>query len=262
MALLDGRKALVTGSSRGIGADIARGLAAYGAAVAVAARSDEASPDPRLPGTIRTVADEIRSAGGTAVPIPLDVRDPDSINRAVERTAAELGGFDLLINNAAVLVPGTLETVKDRHVDLIWQLDLRGPILLAKAAVPYMKEAGGGDIINISSGAADFPGPGPYDAPRSGGQFYGMVKAGLERFTQGIAMELQEHRIACNILTLRYLIKTPGHWYALTTPDAPQTEFEEAIWMAKAAAWIASQPPTFTGNIVDDQEMRDTLAAF
>lgn len=260
MALLDGRKALVTGSSRGIGADIARGLAAHGAAVAVAARSDEASPDPRLPGTIRTVADEIRAAGGTAVPIPLDVRDPDSINRAVERTAAELGGFDLLINNAAVLVPGTLETVKDRHVDLIWQLDLRGPILLAKAALPYMKEAGG-DIINISSGAADFPGPGPYDEPRSGGQFYGMVKAGLERFTQGIAMELQEHRIACNILTLRYLIKTPGHWYALTTPDAPQTEFEEAVWMAKAAAWIASQPPSFTGNIVDDQEMRDTLAA-
>jgi len=64
MGLLDGRKALVTGSSRGIGADIARGLAAHGAAVAVAARSDEASPDPRLPGTIRTVAEEIREAGG------------------------------------------------------------------------------------------------------------------------------------------------------------------------------------------------------
>lgn len=261
MALLNGRKALVTGSSRGIGADIARGLAAHGAAVAVAARSDEASPDPRLPGTIRTVAEEIRAGGGTAVPIPLDVRDPDSINRAVERTASELGGFDLLINNAAVLVPGTLESVKDRHIDLIWQLDLRGPILLAKAAVPYMKEAGRGDIINISSGAADFPGPGPYDDPRSGGQFYGMVKAGLERFTQGMAMELQEYKIACNVLTLRYLIKTPGHWYALTTPDDPQTEFEEATWMAKASAWIASQPPTYTGNIVDDQTMRDTLSA-
>ena len=260
MALLNGRKALVTGSSRGIGADIARGLAAHGAAVAVAARSDEASPDPRLPGTIRTVAEEIRAAGGTAVPIPLDVRDPDSISSAVERTASELGGFDLLINNAAVLVPGTLESVKDRHIDLIWQLDLRGPILLAKAAVPYMKEAGGGDIINISSGAADFPGPGPYDDPRSGGQFYGMVKAGLERFTQGMAMELQQYKIACNILTLRYLIKTPGHWYALTSPDNPQTEFEEATWMAKASAWIASQPPAYTGNIVDDQTMRDTLA--
>ena len=261
MALLDGRKALVTGSSRGIGADIARGLAAHGAAVAVAARSDEASPDPRLPGTIRTVAEEIRAAGGTAVPIPLDVRDPDSISRAVERTAAELGGFDLLVNNAAVLVPGTLESVQDRHIDLIWQLDLRGPILLAKAAVPYMKDAGGGDIINISSGAADFPGPGPYDEPRSGGQFYGMVKAGLERFTQGMAMELQQYKIACNVLTLRYLIKTPGHWYALTTPDNPQTEFEEAEWMAKASAWIAAQPPAYTGHIVDDQTIRDTLSA-
>ena len=261
MGLLDGRRALVTGSSRGIGADIARGLAAHGAAVAVAARSDEASPDPRLPGTIRTVAAEIRDAGGTAVPIALDVRDPDAIARATERTAAELGGLDILINNAAVLVPGTLESVKDRHIDLIWQLDLRGPILLAKAALPYMKEAGRGDIINISSGAADMPGPGPYDDPRSGGQFYGMVKAGLERFTQGMAMELQADNIACNVLTLRYLIKTPGHWYALTTPDKPQTEFEAADWMARASVWIASRPASYTGHIVDDQEMREELAA-
>ena len=159
MGLLDGRKALVTGSSRGIGADIARGLAAHGAAVAVAARSDEASPDPRLPGTIRTVAEEIRQAGGHAVPVRLDVRDPESIVRAIDVTASELGGLDILINNAAVLVPGTLETVQDRHIDLIWQLDLRGPVLLAKYAVEHMKESGG-DIINISSGAADFPGPG------------------------------------------------------------------------------------------------------
>ena len=177
MGLLDGRKALVTGSSRGIGADIARGLAAHGAAVAVAARSDEASPDPRLPGTIRTVAEEIRQAGGHAVPVQLDVRDPESIVRAIDTTASELGGLDILINNAAVLVPGTLESVQDRHIDLIWQLDLRGPVLLAKYAVEHMKESGG-DIINISSGAADFPGPGPYDEVRAGGQFYGMVKAG------------------------------------------------------------------------------------
>ena len=259
MALLDGRKALVTGASRGIGADIARGLAAHGAAVAVAARSDEASPDPRLPGTIRTVAAEINDAGGKAIPVPLDVRSPESIAQAVDQTAAELGGLDILVNNAAVLVPGTLESVQDRHIDLIWQLDLRGPVLLCKAALPHLK-ASGGDIINISSGAADAPGPGPYDEPREGGQFYGMVKAGLERITQGMAMELQQHDIACNVLTLRYLIKTPGHWYALTTPDNPQTEFEEAEWMARASVWIAAQPPTYTGNVVDDRDMREELA--
>ena len=156
MALLDGRKALVTGASRGIGADIARGLTAHGAAVSVAARCDEASPDPRLPGTIRTVAAEIRSAGGTTVPVPLDVRSPESITRAVERTVAELGGLDILVNNAAVLVPGTLESVQDRHIDLIWQLDLRGPVLLCAAAVAHMKESGG-DIINIPPSIADAP---------------------------------------------------------------------------------------------------------
>lgn len=259
MALLDGRKALVTGASRGIGADIARGLAAHGAAVAVAARSDEASPDPRLPGTIQTVAEEIRRAGGSAAAIPLDVRDPESIERAVERTVSELGGIDILVNNAAVLVPGSLESVQNRHIDLIWQLDLRGPVLLCKAALPHMKQSGG-DIINISSGAADPPGPGPYDDPREGGQFYGMVKAGLERITQGMAMELQQYQIACNVLTLRYLIKTPGHWYALTTPDNPQTDFEEAVWMARASTWIASQPASYTGRIVDDRDLRNEIA--
>ena len=62
------------------------------------------------------------------------------------------------------------------------------------------------------------------------------------------------------MLTLRYLIKTPGHWYALTSPDNPQTEFESADWMARASVWIASQPSTYTGNIVDDREMREILA--
>ncbi len=257
--VLNGRRALVTGASRGIGADIARRLAQHGAAVAVAARSDEAAPDPRLPGTIRSVAEEIRKAGGSAVPVRMDVRNPDSIRAGVEQAARELGGLDLVVNNAGVLVPGTLESVQERHINLIWEIDLRGPILVSKIALPHLKRAGRGDIINISSVAAEFPGPGPYAEPSVGGAFYGTMKAGLERFTQGIAQELQPDRIACNVLSLRYLIRTPGHYLAQTTADKPKTEFDSAEWMGRACVWIASQGSDFTGHIVYDDDIRDRL---
>jgi len=151
MGLLDGRKALVTGSSRGIGADIARGLAAHGAAVAVAARSDEASPDPRLPGTIRTVAEEIREAGGHAVPVRLDVRDPDSIVRAIDTTASELGGLDILVNAADLPVAAPLDeqTTDDWHA--ILDANLLAPTMTARAAARVMKANGYGRIVNLVS---------------------------------------------------------------------------------------------------------------
>lgn len=260
MGALDGKVAIVTGSSRGIGADIARYLAKHGAAVALAARSVEQAPDPRLPGTINSVAEEIRAAGGTALPVPTDMRQPEQIYASVERTVSELGRLDIIVNNAAILVPGDIETVQDRHLDLMWQIDLRGPVLLCKAAVPELKKAGGGHIINISSGVAISPGPGPYENPSTGGLFYGMVKAGLERFTQGLAMDLQQHEIRANVLSLRYLISTPGNAFARNDPNNPNLDFEDAPWMGRAAAWIAMQGPEYTGHIVFDDEMRDVLA--
>src|SRR5690606_17030418 len=151
--------------------------------VAVTARRERVT-DKRLPGTIHTVAREITDAGGKAVAVRIDVRDPESIAAGVRASAGALGGLDIVINNAAILVPGTLETVRPRHIDLIWEIDLRGPLLVMKEALPYLKEAGRAHIINVSSRAGVFPGPGPYETPRMGGGFYGMVKAGLERYSQ------------------------------------------------------------------------------
>ena len=181
MGSLDGRIALITGSSRGIGEYLAKHLAKAGAKVAIAARTIEVT-DKRLPGTIYSVAESINSEGGTATPVVMNMRDPESITNGVSQAAEELGGLDIVINNAAILVPGNLETVQDRHLDLIWQIDLRGPLLLMKYALPHLKDAGRGDIINVSSVAGVFPGPGPYDSTpqRREGSFYGMVKAGLE----------------------------------------------------------------------------------
>jgi NAD(P)-dependent dehydrogenase (short-subunit alcohol dehydrogenase family) len=251
---LEGRVALVTGASRGIGADIARAFGAAGASVAVAARTEEVT-DPRLPGTIHTVANEITSAGGKATAIRMDMRDPESIAAGVKHTVDTFGRLDIIVNNAAILVPGSIESIQPRHIDLIWQVDLRGPILLMREAVPHMRAAGGGHIINVSSVAGVFPGPGPYENPRGGGPFYGMIKAGLERLSQSLAMELQGDKISVNVLSPQGRIKTPGNLFAQNDKENPSLDFEPAQYMAKGSVWICEQPPTYTGNITFDEDL-------
>ncbi len=115
---LEGKVAIVTGASRGIGEYIARHLAQAGATVVIAARSEEVS-DPRLPGTIYSVAESIRGAGGKALAIPTNMRDSESIRGCIERTVGELGRLDILVNNAAILVPGDIESVQERHIELM-----------------------------------------------------------------------------------------------------------------------------------------------
>jgi NAD(P)-dependent dehydrogenase (short-subunit alcohol dehydrogenase family) len=251
---LEGKVAIVTGASRGIGADIAKALGKAGAAVAVAARSEEVT-DKRLPGTIHSVAQEIRDAGGKALAVRMDMRDPESIAAGVAKVVEELGGVDILVNNAAILVPGTIETVQPRHIELIWQIDLRGPVLAMKEVIPHMKARGGGHIINVSSRAGVFPGPGPYDNPRAGGGFYSMVKAGLERYSEATAMELQEHNISVNVLSPQGLILTPGAKFAQNDRENPDLDFQAAEYMAKGAAWLCEQAPTYTGHIHFDEDL-------
>jgi citronellol/citronellal dehydrogenase len=252
---LDNKVAIVTGASRGIGEYVALHLARAGAAVVVAARSEQVT-DKRLPGTIHTVAEQIRSEGGRALAVRLDVRSPESISECVQKTVDEFGRIDIVVNNAAILVPGTLETVQPRHLDLIWQIDLRGPLLLMKDALPHLKAAGGGHIINVSSVAGVFPGPGPYTSSRAGGSFYGMVKAGLERYSQSLAMEVQADNISVNVLSPQGRIRTPGNLWAGNDPENPTLEFEAADNMGKGVVWICEQPPQkYTGNILFDDDL-------
>jgi NAD(P)-dependent dehydrogenase (short-subunit alcohol dehydrogenase family) len=251
---LEGKVALVTGASRGIGEDIAKHLARAGAAVAVAARTEEVT-DPRLPGTIHSVAKAITDAGGKALAVKMDVRSPESIAEGVEKTVNELGRLDIVVNNAAVLVPGTIETIQERHINLIYEIDLRGPLLVMRNAIPHMRKGGGGWIINISSVAGIFPGPGPYENPRKGGAFYGMVKAALERYSQGLAMEVQDGNISVNVLSPEGRIRTPGNMFAENSRENPSLEFESADLMGKAAVWICEQPASYTGHILFDSEV-------
>jgi NAD(P)-dependent dehydrogenase (short-subunit alcohol dehydrogenase family) len=251
---LEGKVAIVTGASRGIGEYIARVLAGAGAAVTVAARTEEVT-DKRLPGTIYSVAEHIKERGGRALPVRVDVRDPESITACVQRTVEQFGRLDIVVNNAAILIPGKLETVQTRHLDLIWQIDLRGPLLLMRDALPHLRAAGGGHIINISSRAGVFPGPGPYQEARAGGSFYAMVKAGLERYSQSLAMEVQDDNISVNVLSPQGRIRTPGNIWAQNDKENPTLEFEPADKIAVAARWICEQPAEFTGHILFDEDM-------
>jgi NAD(P)-dependent dehydrogenase (short-subunit alcohol dehydrogenase family) len=255
---LQGKVALVAGASRGIGADIAKYLAAAGARVGVAARTQEVR-DRRLPGTIHSVTQEIVDAGGTALAVTLNMRDTESINAAVETVVAEWGRLDILVNNAAIFVPGNLETVQERHIDLSLNVNLRGYMMSMRAAVPHMRAAGGGHIINVSSRGAIPLGPGPYNEEqrsRRNDIFYGAEKIALEHFSQRQAAMLQEDNISVNLLSPQGRIRTPGNLYASNDPENPDLNFESADQMGKATVWICEQPPqAYTGNVLYDNEV-------
>jgi len=255
---LEGKVAVIVGGSRGIGRDVAVALAEAGADIVVAARTEQVS-DPRLPGTIYSVAEEVQARGRRALPVKVDVTKDEDLEGMVRQTVDTFGRLDILFNNAAILVPGTIRTVQPRHLDLMWRVDLRGLLMAIRYALDPIAQSGGGHIINVSSRAGVFPGPGPYDEQqraRRGGAFYGMVKAGLERFSQSLAMEVQDENIAVNVLSPQGRIKTPGNVFAQNDKENPDLNFEEAVAMGKAAVWICEQEPQrFTGNILFDEDL-------
>jgi NAD(P)-dependent dehydrogenase (short-subunit alcohol dehydrogenase family) len=256
MGQMNGLTALVTGASRGIGAEIARRFAADGAHVFVSARTVEEG-DHIFEGSINSTVNMIREAGGSADAIAADLGKADDRARLVAAT----GPVDILVNNAAITYFEPVGDFNPSHYGLMFEVQVRAPFELAQSYLPGMKEQGRGWILNISSGAAIHPQGPPYVRGLGGGTVYGMCKAALERFTTGLASEVCSDGIAVNALSPSGLVLTPGVLHHKLDQFAPPDRQEPVSYMAEAAyALCTGDPRVLTGKVTYAKPILEELA--
>ena len=242
MGKLDGKVTVITGASRGIGAEIARVFAAEGGKVACAARTLREGEHP-LEGSLETTVGEIRTAGGEATPVAANISEAADCEKLIQAARETYGPIDVLVNNAALTY---FLPVKDYPLNKwmrSWAVNLHAPFILSRLVLEDMVARRSGAIVNISSGAAIGPGRGPYPQPEMvGGTCYGAEKAALERFTQGLAQEVYQYGVSVACVSPSQVVPTPGtvHHRLVTGLDDPSGEPPEL--MAKAALLLATEP--------------------
>ncbi|MCK9495465.1 MAG: SDR family NAD(P)-dependent oxidoreductase [Dehalococcoidia bacterium] len=256
MGKLDGKVALVTGASRGIGEAIAELFAAEGAKVVCAARTLKEG-DHQLEGSLERTVQRIKDAGGEAVAVTADVSSEDDCNRLVEQAEAAFGSVDILVNNAALNYYIPIVDYPASRWMRAFAVNVHGPFMLSKAVLPKMIEKKSGAIVSISSGAAIGPGRGPYPgAKASGGTMYGASKAALERFTQGLAQEVYEHGVSVTCFSPSQVVPTPGTVFHKLVDGLDDPRGEPPEIMAKCALLCASEPlDKITGRVGYSQQL-------
>ena len=201
---LAGKRIFVTGGSRGIGLAIALRAAQDGALIAIAAKTAEANP--KLPGTIFSAAKEIEAAGGTALPLQCDIRDEAQIEAAINKTAKQFGGIDILVNNASAINLTRTDQTPAKRFDLMFDVNVRGTFLVSQAALPHLRksaEAGRNPhILNLSP---------PLSMKAvwfKNHVAYTMAKYGMSMCVLGMAEEFKRDGIGVNALWPRTVIDT------------------------------------------------------
>jgi citronellol/citronellal dehydrogenase len=246
---LKDRTLFVTGASRGIGLAIAMRAARDGANIAIAAKTTE--PHPKLPGTIFTAAAEIEAAGGRALPLVTDIRDEEQAARAIERTAQEFGGIDILVNNAsAISLTGTSATDM-RRFDLMHAVNTRGTFLCSKLCLPHLERAANPHILTLCP---------PLNieerwfAPHLA---YSLAKFGMSLCVLGLAGELRTRGIAVNALWPRTVIGTAALQVAMQGASAEdRRRVRSPEIMADAAhAMLTRDAHGFSGHYCIDEDV-------
>jgi citronellol/citronellal dehydrogenase len=250
MSSLRDKVVFITGSSRGIGREIALRCARDGAKIVVTGKTVE--PHSKLPGTIHTVAEEVDRAGGKALAIRLDVRDEQAIRDAVALTVETFGGVDVLVNNASAIgLSGTLETAPKR-LDLMWDVNMRATFLASQACIPHLKRAANPHILTLSPPLNLDP---KWFAPHVA---YTVSKYGMSMCTLGLAREFVGDGISVNCLWPRTTIATAA--IEFNFPEAVLRASRKPSIMADAAhAIITRDSRADTGKFhIDEDVLRST----
>lgn len=235
---LAGKRALVTGASRGIGAAIASALADKGADIAI---TYERSAD-RAAEVVRA----IEGKGRKAIAIQADSADPAAVKRSVDEAALALGGLDILVNNAAIALYDTIANISVAQVDALLGVNVRSPVLASQAAIPHLKE--GGRIVTIGSAGAE-------RIVGDTGTVYFMTKSALHSFTRGLARELGSRDITVNLVqpgsTNTDMNPSNGDFADFQRALIPLGRYGEPQDVAAAVAFLASPAARqITGTII------------
>ena len=200
MTTLAGKTLFITGASRGIGLAIGLRAARDGANVAIVAKTTE--PNPKLPGTIFSAAQEIEAAGGKALPLTVDVRDEAQVRDALAKTVETFGGLDIVVNNASAISLTNSQATDMKRFDLMHQINSRGTFMVSKFAIPYLEKSSNPHILMLSP---------PLDMKEkwfAAHTAYSMAKFGMSLVVLGLAGELRRKGIAVNALWPRTTIAT------------------------------------------------------
>ncbi len=246
---LAGKTIFVSGGSRGIGLAIVKRAAADGANVAIAAKTVE--PNPKLPGTIYSAAEEVEAAGGKALALACDIRDEQQVVAAAAKTAETFGGIDILINNASAISLTPTEATPIKRFDLMMGVNARGTFLCTQACLPYLKKSAerkrNPHVLTLSPPLnMDARWFAPHVA-------YTMAKYGMSMCVLGHAAEFRQYGIAVNALWPRTVIQTAA---LQMIPGIKPEHCRTPEIMADAAYQILiSESATTSGNFFIDDEV-------
>jgi citronellol/citronellal dehydrogenase len=249
MMSLANKTIFITGGSRGIGLEIAKKAAADGANIVIAAKTID--PHPTLPGTIYSAADEIRAAGGSALPIQCDIRNEEEIAAAITATVKTFGGIDILINNASAINLTPTEKTPAKRFDLMFDVNVRGTFLTSQAAIPHLREsAESGRNPHILTLSPPLSMKAKWFKPHLA---YTMAKYGMSMCVLGMAEEFKRDGIAVNALWPRTAIDTA----ALAMIPGVDTDFCRTPQILADSAYIILNRKSreCTGNFFVDEEV-------
>ncbi|MEK7432110.1 MAG: SDR family oxidoreductase [Cyanobacteriota bacterium] len=238
---LKGRVAIISGASRGVGREVALTLAKEGCNIVVAAKSIE--ENPKIPGTIFSVAKEVEALGVQALPIQCDVRDTENIQKVVDETKKKFGRIDILINNAGALWWQPMTNTPEKKFDLVMDVNAKGTFFFCQAVLPSMIENNWGHIINMSP---------PVDITLMKNHIaYFISKYGMTLISHGLAEEVKKHNIAVNSLWPETMVES---YATMNWGLGDASMWRKASILADSTlAIIKKDPPSLTGQALIDE---------